>query len=336
MKFGSFQNLKEKLLGRPVEGPMVLPLAAYGKLGIYKDYINLECNDGPAAAFKAWMDAGFGLTFEEFGGRSVVIEGPKRLLWSLPDHRAMAVAVLWPSADEGGLRRFPFSFFTVLPRSTLAYLDFGAGWAALESIWIELESMFESTRELNNIEEFYEKFNEGRLQIAPVRPEPPPMPELKGWLASLDEDRDGSAADWLTRSLSDLIVGCRELPEEGAMLAVRLPLGGGSSLVEQTHFWLQVFSRNLKKCDAWPSMILPAGASTKAGGSLCLIWREPRTEDARLFAADSRDYDFAEDLTSTTRRASTPESPVESPEPAADEENQDLEVWIGRLGGAGG
>src|SRR5688572_22174193 len=114
-----FQHLRDILRPSAGAGGRELALGAYGKLHLYKDYINLACTDGDGAEYKRWLDQAFGATYETLGGRSVEPGGPRRILWPIDGNHSWAVAMLWPSADAGGLRKFPFSFFTTIPRRAI-------------------------------------------------------------------------------------------------------------------------------------------------------------------------------------------------------------------------
>lgn len=322
MKFSPLKNMKDRLMGRGA-GLTDLPLCAYGKLELYKDYINLGVDDGPAAEFKAWLDQGFGMTFEEFGGRSVTIEHPWRVLMAMPGSKNYAVATVWPSADEGKLRRFPFSFFCIVPRSSLVDQPVHALWPTLESIWTALEAHYESALPLLNVGDFYHQFQKVILTTTEADPEetPEPSPVPAEWLSRLETTGDAEFPARIGAALSELIAACREFPEEGLGLAVSVPLASGYAMGDQASIWTRAFAENLKKCSVWPTFIFPAQGPDNSG-RMSLIWREVRSDDSRLLGADIGDYDYIEDIAADAKGAGA----------TGPDASQDLGAWIAALG----
>lgn len=328
MKFGAFQNIKEKLLrggGAKLDN---LALAAYGKMPLYKDYINLECNDGPAAEYKAWLDASFGLTFEEFGGRAVAMEGPKRLLWRLPGGKSFAVATLWPSHDEGGLRKFPISFFAAIPRGALQGKSVADGWMLLEQIWAALEAARVEAAAMKSIDEFYAAFRGRKIEAVDAGADGDAKVTVEEWIRALDPAAPESYAGRLTQNLAGLIEACREFADHGADLAVRLPLSPSIPLGAQVYVWERVFRENLKKCAPWPSIAMPWTVDEE-NKNLCLLWREIRKEDARLMGADLTGYDYVEDIAGEMLN---PKGLYATRPMPATELAEDLGEWIAKLG----
>lgn len=325
MKFGGFQSLRDKLLPKGEAKAGTFPLAAYGKLTLYKDYINLECNDGPAAEFKSWMDKAFGMTFEQFGGRSVTLDFPSRMLLSLQGGKSYAVATIWPSTDEGGLRKFPFSFFTVIPKSTLAGKSVPDGLLLLNPIWRAIDACYQGAKGLANIEAFYQEFRGQRLDSQPD-PAEESQPLAPGeWIRSFAPDGVAGYPKRLTGMVAALIAACRDLSDVTDALAIRLPVAQGLPFVAQLAAWERAFRENIKKCPPWPSMVLPSEPSADHP-TICLIWREIQKDDARLFGSDVGDYDKIEDIAG--------EAAKPTDETGAEEEAElgDLDSWIAGLG----
>lgn len=324
MKFGAFQNLKDKLLPKGDGKLESLPLSAYGKLTLYKDYINLQVNDGPAAAFKKWMDQAFGMTFEEFGGRAVTLDYPSRIVWHLPAAKAYAVGVIWPSTDEGGLRKFPFCFFTVISKGTLAGRPIAEGLALLVPIWKFAERAYEEARALSNIEAFYTAFGDRKIETEPEAQDSADGISREEWMTGMMPADGAGFSHRLTANVSNLIGGARTLAEQGAALAVRLPLSRALPVAPQVCIWERAFRDNLKNCDLWPSMILPSDPMAEEP-TLTLIWREPIKEDARLFASDVSGYDHIEDIAGESRVAGDMASELTEVAP-------DIDGWIAQVG----
>ncbi len=336
MKFGNLQNLKNKILSLGDGEPEGLVLSAYGKLPLYKDFIQLASLDGHAADFRVWIDQSFAATFEEFGGKNVVLENPGRTVFLLDKGRRVAVAVIWPSSDEGGLRRFPFSFFTILNRKLLTDKGFAEGWNLLETIWGDLERHYERAKCMASIEEFYEAFQGATVSATPgvaVEASPPPPLSLPSFMEDISGEGGESEGETrryaagLTSILSTLISECKELTENGLDLAVRLPLGRGGGAASRIAIWFRVFQENLRTCEKWPGMIFPAG-DLEHDSTLCLLWREGLQDDSLLFGPSDIEYDCVEDIAAEAR------SGGEGEEDGEFDLDMNVDDWIELLGSA--
>ena len=153
MKFGPLENLKNKLLSRGGGKIDTYVLSAYGKLPIYKDYIMWDCHLPGAAEFKRWLDESFGLTWEEFGGKNVRPDGPSRVLFLLPSAKAAIVGVVWPSADEGNMRKFPFALYTSLRQNEMVGRGVRGAIETARPIWRSLVEQYDAARKCTDIDQ---------------------------------------------------------------------------------------------------------------------------------------------------------------------------------------
>ncbi len=111
---GLFARLRRSLAGGDAKGEE-WPLLVHGKLPIYKDFISSGVTEEAAKEFRDWLGNGFSHIWsprEEYKACEIP---PTRFLGLLPRTRRLVAGALWGSHDEGGLRRFPFALFSVVP-----------------------------------------------------------------------------------------------------------------------------------------------------------------------------------------------------------------------------
>ncbi len=126
-------------------------ICCYGKLPIYKDFIFVGTDAREAYHFKEWMDGEFEREWNE--NPSTTSFAPHRILMTFPQQRNVVIASIWDSFDTGGLRRFPFAFFVMLPRNALNNTI-----SNLLPVWEYMEKCYGSCKEIKNISEFYNKY----------------------------------------------------------------------------------------------------------------------------------------------------------------------------------
>lgn len=325
--FRAFQRLKDSVFSGGDAAFENLELRAYGKLPIYKDYILLGCEPEPATEFKRWLDVAFGLRIASLGDKNIRPESPKRLLWMLPETGQAAVASLWPSSDEGGLRKFPFSFFATVPKSALGAASIAERLPHLLGVWQALEAQYGQSNSASDIGEFYEQFSERSMQSIAIDTTGDSSTSLEQWFQAFGASDSGEFAGQLTENVSELIASGREYGSGGASLAVRLPLAPGIAQSFQVEMWMAVFQKHLKKCSRWPSMLLP-GSETEDARSLCFLWRDIEDEDAMLFDTSIAEEVNVDDLTESLEPGGS-ESAGESPK---FDLPSDWEEWIDSLG----
>ena len=323
MKFGSFQSFKDRFLSRGGGRIDSFAMAAYGKLPIYKDYIIWECQQGGAAEFKLWLDEAFGMPWEAFDGKNARLNAPYRVLLLLPGGRHAVVASMWPSADEGDLRKFPFSLFTVFSRGDIIGRGLREAVEAVTPVWRAMEAQYRKIKQCQCIDDLY-----GYLQRSTPTvdvPEPSPDEELsvEDWLGWMYPGSVGNLRRWLDGELRTVIEAYRSFPEQGESLAARLPLARRLSTAPQVEIWDQLFRQNLKKMPVFPSVIIDCDPAEETG-AVILVWRELRREDGRLFANHLADYEYVEML-----------APLETPNRDGDDPSEsrtEVERWIGSFG----
>lgn len=310
------------------------PLCAYGKLGFYKDYIRLKCGVDPAARFRVWLDEGFGATFEEFGGRQVSFKAPVRMLANLHDREHFAIATVWPSADEGGLREFPFAFYTIAPIEALGDPGSPGAWALLESVWNALERHFELVTTLSAVSGFYDRFKDESIPTDSSGADPGDPLSLSAFMRGLNPQDAEATASRLTEAMKNFIAEAKSLSNLATELAVRAPSSRAEPLGEQIRIWLQAFGHHLDIGSQWPSLILPVSKSG-AAAPICMIWRKLQKQDALLFATDLDASELIDDFTTTLSFTDQ----TQNEKPLSDEEresqfdlNIELDQWISMLG----
>ncbi len=137
--------------GRPRE--LNLPISAYGKLPIYKDFLRHGLAGEEAQAFKKWLDQGISKSWAGREGYREHEIGSFALLLSFPATGNQILAYLWGSHDHGGLRNFPFAVFVSLPSSrSLAPLERLDALAQLVAHGRALRRELEG---LSGVEDFY-------------------------------------------------------------------------------------------------------------------------------------------------------------------------------------
>jgi hypothetical protein len=131
-------------------------------------------------------------------------------------------------------------------------------------------------------------------------------------MAAIDPADPAGLRRRLEEMIRETLAAYREFPEQGESLAVRLPLAADLGAAIQADLWAQAFQGNLKKCPAFPSIILelaadgpeptapvPAGRGAGTPVAVSLVWRELKREDAWLFSGRTGEYEFIENLCST-------------------------------------
>ncbi len=323
MKFGALQNLKDRFFSRGGGAIESFTLSAYGKLPIYKDYILWECLNDGAEDFKQWLDVAFGKTWEDFDGKSARLRGPCRALILLPDGKYAVAASMWPSADEGNMRKFPFALFTTFSRGDVVGRGLRGALDALAPVWLSLEREYEKIRQLGSIDELYAYLQRTDPSVQPPEPAPEQNLSLEQWHEALCPGRGRAFRRWIDHELNQVISAYRGFPEQGESLAVRLPLAGRLDIPTQAAIWESVFKQNLKKIPVFPSVVIEKGEDDEPG-AITLVWREWLVDDARLFADKIRDYEFVEMLIPDKLAGDGADGELE--------DDLEIEAWIASFG----
>ncbi len=232
-----------------------LPVNAYGKLPIYKDFISSGLTEGPAREFRTWLDRGFSHRWSTDETCRDVVIPPHSFLFRLPDSKGYAAGSLWGSSDEGGLRKFPFTLFFTFPGGHAAADPVAAVeyLADLEKRANELRFLFGPGASLAS---FYQAYRGAEIEVS-VRPHEQVSRDFRSELAgfSVAEFAESVLGDQALREWSALLekVG-RDVP------AVRVPLGGCLPRAREVEFWLFWFeSRDPKGHRPVTGILYPHG-----------------------------------------------------------------------------
>lgn len=295
------------------------PLYAFGKLPVYKDFISAGLTDDASREFRDWLSNGFSKywsTRDDCRPAGIPLHA---FLLRLPESRKVAAGALWGSSDQGGLRKFPFALFTILP---------GGKPAASVQTALDYLPVFEArAREIRRrydaggtLAEVYQELRGAKIEI-PVRKEEQIRIRLAEALArprvgplarALFED--GAAARW-PALLSGLDAAARR-PAAGAA-AFRVPLAGEPSPLDQMKLW----TFRLTKASA--SGAVPAGVLYRTEGDAArgvVFFRDARAEDILLLHPEAIPTDFVEEVPPSLRPAEAAPpaeaaAPVPPPQP---------------------
>jgi type VI secretion system ImpM family protein len=296
------------------------PLFAFGKLPVYKDFISAGLTDDVSREFRDWLSNGFSRHWSARDDcRSAEIP-LHAFLFRLPQSRKMAVGALWGSTDQGGLRKFPFALFTILPAgkpatSVLAALDY---LPVFEKRAREIRRKYDAAGSLAAV---YQELRGARIEI-PVRKEEQIRLRLSEALARSRIGHlatalfgDDAATQWAAL-LSGLDTAARS-PTAGAA-AFRLPLADEAVPLHQLQLWtirLTKFSQ---------SGAAPTGVLYRTGGTMpcgVIFFRDARAEDILLFHPAAIPTDFVEEIPKPAGRkvpeASTEAAGIEPKETSA-------------------
>src|SRR5512141_16925 len=291
------------------------PLFAFGKLPVYKDFISAGLTDDVSREFRDWLSNGFSRLWASRDDCRAAEIPLHAFLLRLPASRKMAVGALWGSTDQGGLRKFPFALFTILPggkpaASVLTALDY---LPVFETRAREIRRKYDAGGSLAAV---YQELRGARIEI-PVRKEE----EIRVRLAeALARSRVGPLATALFGSdaatqwaalLSGLDTAARS-PAAGAA-AFRLPLADGTPPLHQMKLWTLRFAKTS------PAGAGPVGVLYRTGGELprgVFFFRDVRAEDILLFHPEAIPTDFVEEIPKPAPR--TPAESVTEPALAVD------------------
>ena len=299
------------------------PLFAFGKLPVYKDFISAGLTDDASREFRDWLSDGFSKVWSARDDcRSAEIPLHAFLL-RLPQSRKVAAGALWGSSDQGGLRKFPFAIFTILPSgkpaaSVLTALDY---LPVFEARAREIRRKYEAGGALAAV---YQELRGATIEV-PVRKQD----QIRARLAeALARPRVGPFARTLFESdtetrwaslLSGVDAAARR-PLAGAA-AFRLPLAAETSPNDQMKLWA------VRLTKASPGAV-PAGVLYRTGGdapSGVVLFRDTRADDILLLHPAAIPTDFVEEIPPPVRAEAKPAAdepaapePV-SPEPPAPE-----------------
>ncbi|MFQ5504004.1 MAG: hypothetical protein ACE5F1_04300 [Planctomycetota bacterium] len=250
-----------------------IPISAYGKLPFARDFLRSACSSGAGLGFRDFLDDCAPCFIREHP------EAWQPLRLTLMLAEARIVASVWSSADEGGLRPYPFALFSILPGPTSA-----GGWSHFAAVFAGHDRAWARCRELPDTKSFDRMFAEG-LPIAALEPLPAEPVPLALWVRSVYGADSESFALLLWRLET---LGRR--PD-----GIKLPVAAALPLEAQVDAWLGVLAT------AGSGPLLPPGVAVSAPqegrGSVAHNYREVSPADlAVLSETATRTTDIA-DLT---------------------------------------
>ena len=202
-----------------------LPVNAYGKLPIYKDFISSGLTEPAAREFRAWLDKGFSHRWSTDDGCRDAEIPPYNFLMRLADSRGCAAGSLWGSSDEGGLRKFPFTLFLSFPAAhgaadPIAAVEY---LGDLERRASELRFLFGPGASLSS---FYQAYRGAELDV-PIRSREHVSREFRSELAgfSIGDFAESVLGSQAPRAWPQLLAATAAAAEGAGVL--RLPLGRG-------------------------------------------------------------------------------------------------------------
>jgi len=291
-------------------------LHLYGKLPIYKDFISSGLTEEGAKEFRDWLGNGFSRRWandDEYREAEIPLH---TFLLPLPGGRRSVTGALWGSHDEGGLRRFPFTLFSVVPQGkaiadplvALSYLE------VFEERATQIRRTYAAGRTLAS---FYEAYRGAKIEVPVKRPakiaEGVEKEIRDVTLGDFAESLlgEGAAASW-PKFLARLRAACDAPPGEGAG-AVRVPVGNLLPATAQLQLWLAWLEAEGAFGRRAPSGVLVCRAGGRSRA--VLFFRELRAEDFLLLHPERSDHEFVEEAV-PARGEAAPEGPgdVEAPE----------------------
>ncbi|MBK8597351.1 MAG: type VI secretion system-associated protein TagF [Holophagales bacterium] len=311
-----FSKLKDGLSG--ADGPPKLEnyaLNLYGKLPIYKDFISSGFTEEGAKEFRDWLGNGFSRRWsvlEEYKGDDIPVH---TFLLALPGGKRTVAGALWGSHDEGGLRQFPFTIFSVLPQGRPASDPF-VGLSFLEVFAEKADFIRRNFLHGRTVASFYESFRGARIEVPvkrPARIAEGVEKEAKGVvLGDFAESLFGAnAVDEWPRFLSRLKTACGHAQGQGAG-ALRIPLGNLLPAELQVQIWLTWLEGEGSMGVRGPfgTLVCRSGGRSRA----VLLFRDLRPEDFLLLHPSRSDYEFVEETAPLAVTPSSGETPPAEPE----------------------
>lgn len=297
--------VKFSFLGLGHESP---PLQLYGKLPIAKDYLRIGCAEGSGRELREWLDRTFGTAR---AGEELELDESWNFLGQ--GSQSPLQGCLWPSADAGEHRKFPFTVFVERrAKALLADLERGS-LAQAESVWHELAETRERCLAASDGARLLEQ-NRGReIELDAIDEVPGAAAEFDAWVNALwpDERLDG---------LFELLARVEELARERYAGPYRLPLVRDLPQRDQVVGWTAILrALGALPEDEIPTLFFPPRqlVASSAPASLVIsrapladdavVWLTTASGDGSLGPADfSQRHDAELDSESSPPEAQTP------------------------------
>jgi len=275
-----------------------LPLSCYGKLPLYRDFIRNALAGPEAQAFKQWLDRGFSRHWEAQDACREYRFGSHALVLTFPGTGRTVLAYVWGSADNEGLRRFPFAFFVSVPASRGSgpgpALDAAAQFARRAQGWQDDLDVF------RDVETLLHAVRDRRVSLTLVDEESA-LERLREGLGGVTvrefaESLYGAAAPRLFPALLDWL---RRLGGHGQDLPVAARLPGSPLLpaVHQAGLWAGLLRDERGRRPTPCNLLVPLQGD--AGVGPVILGRDLRPEDVLVFHPEMPGYELAEDLRRT-------------------------------------
>lgn len=307
-----FSKLKEGLSG--ADGPPrmeTFALHLHGKLPIYKDFISTGFTEDGAKDFRDWIGNGFSRRWsldEAYKGAEIPLH---TFLLPMPGGKRSVLGALWGSHDEGGLRQFPFTLFSVVPQGRPVSDPFVA-LSCLEVFDERAAFIRRNFSQGRSLSSFYETFRGARIEVPVKRPRKiaeAVEKEAKGvTTGEFAESLLGDSAARLWPSFLERVrSACSHRPGEGAG-AVRIPLGNLLPAELQVQVWLTWLEAEGVLSDRGPSGVLVCRSGGRSRA--VLYFRDLRPEDFLLLHPTAREYEFVEETAPGPDAATAREEPA--------------------------
>lgn len=254
-----------------------MPISAYGKLPLSREFLIHACDQRGAQAVTDMLHA---------AARALADVEPRsdalRVYFPLRGGRANAAMSLWPSTDEGGKRRFPFSMFSLVKAgASIEHPGFCTSFAPLHDLH---EKVHPQLLELSGPREFEQIMAK---QVSPDRDKDAGVrfadraatyPTTR-WAAALygTDARKFVMALWRLKRLAS--------PSQiRRFRGVRLPLVDTHAIETQADAWFGLLARQIGSLP-WPSAI--AGRFADGTASLVSFFRPLEPNDFAIVAGQA-------------------------------------------------
>jgi hypothetical protein len=244
-------------------------LQLYGKLPVAKDFLRIGCAEGSGRDLRDWLDRTFG-TIRQPSEALVLSEA---LCFLGQGGKEPLQGCLWPSSDEGELRRFPFTLFVARKLKALAS-DFESGLREAEGVWRVLAEAREQCLATTDGHHALSEQRGRQIDVGSTERVESPAADFDTWVATLwpEDGLEGLFA--LVEILRDLGGGGYEGP-------YRMPLVCDLPLRDQVMAWkalLQVLGA--LPPDGLPTSFFPLRALVPLSTlSSVLLSRRPLSDD---------------------------------------------------------
>jgi hypothetical protein len=224
-----------------------LPLGCYGKLPFWPEYLKETVSYPSSRALVTWIHEGRGEASLGGGGGQVASPPEEtarlRLLHGEVGSPEIVAGVIRPSADQGGLRKFPFMVLTHFPRRLYGGKSYSLLPLALAPVWEALDHAWDTLASVASRDAFREILSSLRI------PSPAPPRETEESYRSHQKDKaggfmgrgDGASAEQLAANMPELVAQIRR---GAGALRVVLPVSSDLEAASlDTSFWADLINR---------------------------------------------------------------------------------------------